>query len=457
MTTSVTTSPVTIDLSTLGLGSGFKDTNVINQLVAAQQIPITALQTSSSNIATATTAITAFNTDLTNLQTAAKALSDPTQYSSYTATSSSSSVVTSTTSGAVAGTHSVQVNALAQSQRTFSDPQASSTAALGQAGTLSFTINGKETDINVSSTESLAGVAAAISGSGARVSASVVYDGSQYRLQVQGLDSGSANAISFNEGQGVSLGLSTASNTYQAAQNASATVDGIAVTSPTNQLTSAIAGVTMALTSTTTTPTTVTVAADSTALTTKVNAFISAYNTVVSTAHTDAGYGSTAASNTLLQGDSAMRTALQSLSGLVATNVAGTAGSSYNTLGSIGITIGDDGTLSLDSSKLSAAVNADPTSVQRLFVTDPTTGSTGIMKNFSDTVDNLVNNFGAPVAAELSSFTAKTATIAKEISDAQARLTQYQAQLEAEFTAMDSIVSTNRALYEQVGGSDKFV
>ena len=455
--TTVNTTPVTVDLSSLGLGSGFADGNVIAQLVAAQQAPITNLQTQSSNIASAKTAISAFSTDLSALQTAAKALSDPKQYSSYTASSSASSVVATTTAGAVSGTHSVQVNALAQAQRTFSDPQASSTAALGQSGTLAFTIGGKETDISVTSGESLAGVAAAISGSGARVSASVVFDGSQYRLQVQGLDSGGANAVSFDEGNGVSLGLSTASNTYQAAQDASATVDGIAVTSATNQLTGAIAGVTLALTSVTTSPASVTVGADATALTTKVNAFISAYNTVVTTAHTDAGYGSTAATNPLLQSDPAMRTALQSLSRLVATNVAGTAGSSYNTLGTLGITIGDDGTLGLDSSKLAAAVDADPTSVERLFVTDPSTRSTGIMKNFSDAVDGLVSNFGAPIAAELSAYTSETANLAKEVAEAQARLKQYQTQLQAEFAAMDSIVSTNRALYEQVGGADKFV
>ncbi len=456
MTTSVSTSPVTIDLSTLGLGSGFNDTNVINQLVAAEQIPITALQTSSSNISAASTAMSAFKTDLTNLQTAAKALSDPTQYSSYTASSSSSNVVTSTTTGAVAGTHTVQVNSLASAQRTYSDPQSSNTAALGQSGTLAFTINGKQTSISVSSTESLAGIAAAISGSGARVAASVVYDGSQYRLQVQGLDSGSSNAISFDETQGVSLGLSTASNTYQAAQNASATVDGIAVTSSSNQLTGAIPGVTLALTSTSTTPTTVTVAADSTSLTTKVQSFITAYNAVVNMAHTDSGYGSTAGTVTALQGDNAMRSALSNLSRLTAGSVAGTSGS-YTTLGTIGITLGDDGTLSLDSTKLAAAVSADPTNVERLFVTDTSTKSTGIMKNFSDAVDGLVNNFGAPIAAEISAFTQKTSALAKEITEAQARLAIYQTQLQAEFTAMDTTVSTNRALFEQVGGTGNFV
>jgi flagellar hook-associated protein 2 len=456
MTTSVTTTPVTIDLSTLGLGSGFNDTNVINQLVAAEQIPITAQQTASSNISAASTAMSAFKTDLTTLQTAAKALSDPTQYASYTASSSSSNVVASTTTGAVAGTHTIQVNSLAQAQRTYSDPQSSNTAALGQSGTLAFTINGTKTSIAVTSDESLAGVAAAISSSGARVSASVVYDGSQYRLQVQGLDTGSANAISFDETQGVSLGLSTASNTYQAAQSASATVDGIAVTSPTNQLTNAIPGVTLALTATSTTPSTVTVAADSTSLTTKVSSFVTAYNAVVNLAHTDAGYGSTAGTVTALQGDSAMRTALTSLSSLFASSVAGTTGA-YTTMSSVGISLGDDGTLTLNSATLSAAVSSDPTNVERLFVTDPTTKSTGIMKNFSDTVDSLVNNFGAPIAAEMSSFTTKTASLAKEISDAQARLAMYQAQLEAEFTAMDSTVSTNRALFEQVGGTGSFV
>jgi flagellar hook-associated protein 2 len=233
-------------------------------------------------------------------------------------------------------------------------------------------------------------------------------------------------------------------------------VDGIAVTSPTNSLPNAIAGVSLALTATSTTPTTVTVGADATALTTKVNAFITAYNNVVTTAHADAGYGTTAASNTVLQGDPAIRTALQTLSRITGATVAGTSGA-YTTMGSVGINLGEDGTLSLDSAAFTAAVKADPTNVERLFVTDKSTGSTGVMGTFSSGVDSLVNNFGAAVATEISSYTQRSASMAKDIAAMQARLDAYQTMLQAEFTAMDTVVSTNRALYEQVGGTDKFV
>ena len=97
------------------------------------------------------------------------------------------------------------------------------------------------------------------------------YDGSAYRLQVRGLDTGAANAITFSE-TGTALDLNgtgaTASSgkTVQSATDASLTIDGFTVTRPTNQITGVVQGVTLALTSTTSTPATVTVAGDASSL-----------------------------------------------------------------------------------------------------------------------------------------------------------------------------------------------
>jgi len=106
MTTSVTSS---INLSSLGLGSGLDDSSIISQLVAIESAPLTNFQTEATSITSASTTIAAFSTNLTALQTAAQALADPTQYDAYSASSSASQVVASTASGATAGTHTVAV------------------------------------------------------------------------------------------------------------------------------------------------------------------------------------------------------------------------------------------------------------------------------------------------------------------------------------------------------------
>jgi flagellar hook-associated protein 2 len=445
----------TISLASLGLGSGINDASIISQLVAVQQAPLTAMQTQQSNIQSASQTISSFSANLSSLQSAANALSDPTQYSSYTATSSSSALVASASSTASPGTYSVQVNSLAQAQLTYGDPQSSSTSALGMSGSLGITIGNNTYNVTVGTGDSLATIASNINSSGAGVSAAVVFDGTTYRLQVQGNATGAANAFTFNE-SGFSLGLSTPSNTYQPAQDASATVNNIPVTSPTNQLSGAIPGVTLALTATTTSPVSVTVASNPSAISQNISAFVTAYNTMVSAGHAATGYGTTAASNTLLTGDRGVQSALGQLSNLIASNVPG-ADSTFQNLASIGLTLNNDGSLSLNSTTLSSAIASDPSGVEKLFVTNPSTGSTGIMGTISKTIDSLANNAGSPLKTEIQSFATRVTSLTSQESATQARIATYQKQIQAEFTAMETTVQAEKTDFTNLGGTGTFV
>jgi flagellar hook-associated protein 2 len=454
MSTSITSS---INLSSLGLGDGLDDSSLISQLVAIESAPLTTLQSQASSIASASSSISSFSSALNSLKAAAQTLADPTQYNSFSANSSAPSVVASTTTGAVAGSYNVTVSALAQAQTTFSDPQSSSASPLGISGILGLTVGGSTVNVAIASGDSLADVAAAISSSGAPVSASVVYDGSQYRLDVQGTQTGSAGAITFDEA-GFSLGLSKPVNTYQAAQDAEASIDGINVSSPTNQVSGAIPGVTLALTGTTPagSPATVSVSASDSSLATNIQTFISAYNSVVTAGHSDAGYGTASASNSLLAADDGIETSLTQLGDLVSSTVAG-AGSTFNTLGSVGISINDDGTLSLNSSTLQQAVQSDPAGVEKLFVTAPGQGMTGVMGTISTTIDNLANNSGSVLQGETQMYLSRTTEMNTQETAMQARIAQYQTLLQSEFSTADETVNTDRTLFSDVGGTGTFM
>jgi flagellar hook-associated protein 2 len=258
---------------------------------------------------------------------------------------------------------------------------------------------------------------------------------------VSGTKTGSSEAITFDESSltssGYSLGLSTAANTIQQAQDARLSVGGVPVTSATNLVTSAIPGVSLAITQPTTSPATVTIAGDSSSLLTQVQSFVSAYNDVVSSGHTTAGYGSTAASNTLLQADGAIRSSLDQLGQLVSEQVPGTSGA-YTTLGSVGISLNTDGTLSFDSSTFSAALQSDPSSVERLLVTDSSNGSTGVMGALGSAIDSLTDPAGGAIQAEINGFQTRSTQLGSEISDAQQRSSQYQTQLQNEFSQMNT-------------------
>ena len=111
-----------LNLSTVGVGSGLNDTSLIAALVSVKQAPLTAMQTKQTNIQNASQTISNFSSQLSALQTATQALSDPTQYASYTAGSSDPSIVASASSTASPGSYSVVVTTLAKAQLTYGDP-----------------------------------------------------------------------------------------------------------------------------------------------------------------------------------------------------------------------------------------------------------------------------------------------------------------------------------------------
>ena len=435
-----------------GLASGLDTNGIIDQLVTAESVPLTALQTKASQVASASQTISQFSSMLSSLASAATDLSTASGFNAFSATSSQPSAVVATTTGAAtAGSYDVQVTQLAKAQRTYSDPQASSTDPLGMTGTLTLAVGtGTPVSIGVTSGESLTDIAAAISSSGARVSASVVYDGTQYRLQVAGLDTGAANAVSMTE-SGFSLGLSNPANVYQSAQDAQLTVDGIAVTRSTNQVVGVIPGVTLALTATTTSPASVNVASDPTALTSKLQTFVNAYNSAVNAVHTATGYGTSKAANPLLANDTAMMSALDQISTSLDQVVAGTSGK-YTTLSSVGLELQNDGTLSLDTAKLDSAIADDPTSVSRLFVTDSSTGATGVMKGLATTIQSFTADQSSLLTSKIASFGTETREIQKEETATQARIDAYKANLQKEFAAMELVVQKYKTASSALDG-----
>jgi flagellar hook-associated protein 2 len=132
----------------------------------------------------------------------------------------------------------------------------------------------------------------------------------------------------------------------------------------------AIAGVTLTLAKTNVgTPATITVSADTKASVAAVEAFVKSYNDLQSLVTNLTKYDPAAQKGSVLTGDATVRTIqsrLRSLAGGSVTGVAA-AGSEIATLSQIGIKSAVDGTLTLDSAKLTSLLASDAPGVQRLF------------------------------------------------------------------------------------------
>jgi flagellar hook-associated protein 2 len=417
-----------------GVGSGIDTASLITGLVNADSGTLNALKDKQ------TSTLSDISTTLGTLQSAVDALSTAADVGSYTGTSSSTAIAVSASGTAVPGSYSVTVSQLAKEQRTYSSAQTSASTALGQNGTLGITIGGKTTSINIVGTDTLDQIASKINGADAAAGASVFYDGTSYRLQIRGQNTGADNAITFSQA-GFDLGLNVAANTVQNAQNSIVQIDGFNVSRSTNQVVGAIQGVTLALTATSTTPVDVTVASNATGLETKIQSIVTAYNSVLSKVNAAAGHGTTAASNTVLASDSTLRGLTDKLSTVLGTQ---TGTGKYTTLGSVGLSLQKDGTLALDTSKLESALSDDPNSVTTLFAGNggSTTGVMGALskaiQTYNQTGTGLLTQHETDMQTRISDYTTS-------ISSEQDRLDQYQALLQAQFTAMDTTVTSNNS------------
>lgn len=434
-----------------GLATGLDTNALIDGLMAAERLPLDRIQTKKQNLSSARDTISALTSKLATLKTAALALKDPTQFASFTAASSDTGITTSVSGAASGGSYSVHVAQLAREQRSYSTTFAASTTALGATGTLTLQVGaGAAVDVTLAATDTLADVAAKINSAGARVGASVLYDGTTYRLQVRGLDTGAANAVSFTGAGATALGLDAPGATFQSAADAQLTVDGIAITRSTNQIAGVISGVTLALTKENVSST-IAVKSDPDGLKKKLDAFVAAYNDVVKAGQFAAGFGTIKAANQVLAGDGAIRSALDKISRIVGASIAGATGK-YTTLMSVGLQSNNDGTLKLDGAKLYGALEADPTGVARLFVVDASIGATGAMGAMATAIDSLISGSSAVLVSRADAFSLQSKRLDDDADALQRRLDQYEETLRQRFTALEQLVSQFKAQGNALAG-----
>jgi flagellar hook-associated protein 2 len=311
-------------------------------------------------------------------------------------------------------------------------------ALAGQTGTL--TVNGVGFAWDAS-TETLNGILARINSSTAGVIASI--DRTNDRIVLSAKTAG-ATALDIRDTSGAlaaTLNLGPGTTAAQTmGSNAQVTVNGAAYTSATNQVTNAIDGVTLNLVGESTTPATLTVASDRTAVKTALQNVVDAYNTAVDTV---ASYSANDPGTTkgVLAANSMVSGLLSSVRSLFFTPT--TAAGPYNNLSAIGVNSGVIGSamgttthLSLDSSKLDAAFDANPAAVSTLL------GSltTGALKPIADRINTYAGAGG--IFYQQTQAMAETMTgYVKQEASLQSIIDDRRAYLEAKYAAMESLLS----------------
>ena len=147
-------------------------------------------------------------------------------------------------------------------------------------------------------------------------------------------------------------------------------IDGFAVTSGTNTISGAIAGVDITLVAADVDETTqINVGYDRTAARKTIDEFVKSYNAVVDAIKSVSSYDSETKAGGPLFGDAGVRNIVYQLRRELTSNVSGLSGP-FDMLGELGITADLSGKLSVDSAKLDAAFAADFDAVGELFAAE---------------------------------------------------------------------------------------
>jgi flagellar hook-associated protein 2 len=487
MTTSSTSNPLTSLLSTLGNATPTGSSSntgplittgqinvgqLVSELMTVQSQPLTQLQNQEAGVKSTLSAYGQEQSALSTLLTATQALSLPSAFQAAAATvtgTGTSAIVTGTPAN---GSYSVAVTNLAQAQSIASAPVASASTTLGtgtlsiQLGTASgstFTPQSGSSAINVtidSTNNTLSGIASAInSAANGAVNASVVTDANgQSQLVLRSANTGSANAFTVTASSALSqfafdptvTGTQPMTQT-QAAADANFSVNGLALTSASNAVTTAISGVTLNLTQAPASggaalQSQVTIATNPTTVTNSVNSFVSAYNALITLTNSLTSYNATSNSSSVLTGDSPTRNMLNMLQSIIGSQTTATgAGTSDSWLAQVGMSMNSDGTLSLNSTQFQSALSANPTAVTAMFTSATGTGAQqGFAVQISNAAQQIISPNGSLGAAQ-QSLQSQITYMNNQQAAMQAQLSQTQAALTKEYSALNAEVTAAQA------------
>jgi flagellar hook-associated protein 2 len=415
-------------------GQGFDVATTVTQIQASEQAIENPWQTQLTALKAQDTVFSSFGTDLSTLTTSLQALTDFSGVFSEKEGSSSDTNLLSLSSASVtsvAGSHTIVIGQLAQ---TSSDV---SSAISDPNDTLSGTLTIQNTTFNVDSADNdttLASLSSAINSAGIGVTASVITDSSGSRLSIVSGTSGAAGQIAISSSLS---GASSGSITFQTGelgQDADLTVDGVSITSPSNTVTNAIPGVTFQLLSVSVDPVQVQITNNDTDIATAMNSFVSAYNSVITNINTQEGNDSSGSPEPLY-GSPTMALLQGGLSGSL---FGGIASGSVSNITQLGLSVNNDGTLTLDADTFNSALNANFSDV------------TGFLQNsgsFGQTMATTLNNLGtqAPNGAiylAQQQNTAQEAALNLDITNENALLATQKTTLTTELNTANQILQS---------------
>lgn len=450
-------------LSAPGLGTGLDIAGIVDQLVAAERAPTgNRLNLQETRANAELSAIGSLKSALSTFQGSLDVLSILDNFQKRKVTVGDEETFTAeVTSKAIPGFFDVDVQNLASVAKLTSQAFTDSVTPVGY-GTLSITVGGQTSliDIDVAA-NTLSDIRSAINDdpNNPGVRATIVNAAEGAFLVITSKDTGADQQITISQSGGdgglaaLTFDPQAGSNPMtedQVAADASVLIDGIKVTSGSNTIADAIEGVTLNLVKENPgVAVPVNVEFDELAAKTAVNEFVSSYNALIATVGEVTSFNAESGVAAPLLGDPIVR-GLKTSVRRELNGVLDDATAIYKTLADIGIQTEPNGTLTLDSEKLSAALAADFDEVGQLFARP----DVGIAVKIDDLIGNLLGT-GNSFDAREQTLNDRLGRINDQRDQLEVRMDSVRARLTEQFNAMDRLVAslnqTSSFLTQQLG------
>ena len=392
-------------ITSAGIGSGLDVNGLVNSLMNAESVPMTALNQQKTSSQAKISAFGTIKNTLAQFQTTLNKLSDPQSIQTISASSSNSSAVTVSSNGnAVPGNYTIQIKQLAHSQSLAANGQSSQDTAIG-TGQISFNFgsisggsfsNGQYAGANFesngqsgktvtidSSHNSLSGIRDAINAANIGITASIIHDGSTapYRLVLKNTQSGADQSLKISVSGDPALasllnydpaGNQNLTETGKA-QDAQLNLDGLSIVKSSNTINDLIPGITLNLQQADANNTTqISVNRDTQALTNNLKDFVNSYNQLTNSLKSMSSYDMTNKKGAVLYGDASVRSMLSQIRSTITSALPSFAGK-LSRLNQAGIEFQKDGSLTLDTIKLGDTIANHFDDLASLFANTATT------------------------------------------------------------------------------------
>ncbi|MGF1671341.1 MAG: flagellar filament capping protein FliD [Balneolaceae bacterium] len=282
---------------------------------------------------------------------------------------------------------------------------------------------------------------------GERISASRIQTSdTDFAISIKSRETGSINEITINNIQGDFMNLNL-NRLFELDQlDAQFTVDGIAMSRSSNIIENAIEGITFELVQTTFVTEQISVSRDTDTAMEAVQSFIDSFNKLNSEIRNKTFINAETGERGLLQRERSVRNLSLALRQSVVLPVPGLDDPTIQSITDLGITVGQDGTLTLsDSDKLASFLAQSPDLIEQLFIAPD-----GIVQNLKNSVESVLTGNNNLLDTIKNGMEARIDRTNNRIDRETRFLERREVQLRKEFSQLQQIIDDGERQFNQI-------